>query len=162
MDESNLNFNNQNEDILADIPKVEENVNPIPDQFFYTPTVTPPPVANKETYPVEQVNSFQVEKEISFTHADGSLTDTTEKGITAKLKRPVVEGPSPAFPPQPIQYYTPTPAKDPNVGGSKKGLKIFCIVLAVVILCIGSMSVGFFSATLIKNGGNSNGDSTNS
>lgn len=161
MNENNLNLNNELEDILADIPKVEEISNPIPNEVICTPPVTPPPVTKSETTPLEQKPPFKIEKEISFTHADGILNEPSEIGITAKLSRPMLEKTQPDFIPQPIKYYTPNPAKDPHIGGNKKGLKVFCLILAAVILCIGSMAIGFFSANILKGNGqapdNSNG-----
>ncbi len=155
MDENNLNFNNT-EDILADIPKVEEDVNSIPNEVIYTPPVTPPPAQNEATFSVGQENPFQVEKEISFTNEDSDLTNENERDVTEEFDNPsTYEEMPPSHIPQPIQYYTPNPAKDPNVYGNKKGLKIFALVLAAVILCIGSMSIGFFSANIISNNGGS-------
>ncbi len=178
MEENNLNFNNQPEDILADIPKVEEDMNPVPDKVVYIPPITPPPVSNEETVLIE--DDFPLENKEENLLADDTVADhivdankvsnefeTSQdeqvNTFTNDLENPqdcyTVPPVSPIYPAQntpptpPVQYYTPKPAKDPSVGGSKKGLKIFALILAAVILCIGSMSVGYFSASIV-NGNN--------
>lgn len=145
MDEINkYELDNETEDILTDIPKAEDFTS-LPDVIVNPSPVTPPPAAEEEEEIVmaddfgyapreENVNSEAIDEEIS--------EEEVEIDDDIDFQQPL--------PYKKVEYYTPNPAKDPSVGGSKKGLRIFALVLAAVILCIGSMSIGFFSATLLN------------
>jgi len=148
MDEINkYELDNETEDILTDIPKAEDFTS-LPDVIVNPSPVTPPPAAEEEEEIVmaddfgyapreENVNSEAIDEEIS--------EEEVEIDDDIDFQQPL--------PYKKVEYYTPNPAKDPSIGGSKKGLRIFALVLAAVILCIGSMSVGYFSASIV-NGNN--------
>ncbi len=139
MDENNLNTNKEFDDILADIPKAEDIIVPIPDTMVEPSPVIAPPEIDEENIILDE-NTPDIEDETD-SYGENDASTNKEEHLGESF--------------QSIQYYTPNPAKDPDFGGNKKGLKVFAIVLAAVILCIGSMSIGFFSATLL----NDNGDS---
>lgn len=157
-----LDFNNEPEDILSDIPKVPEENFPLPDAVVEPVEITPPPPLNEEVVfaenPVEEV-AFEESPVEEVAFAEDSFEEATEQNLDLQTN---AEDFSDGFEDMPqdtsegVSFYVPHPAEDPYVKSDKKGLWIFFLILGVVIISIGSMALGYFSAT--RFGGYSNGE----